>query len=45
MFSVAASAGEARACVGGLRPPAVLVPAAASALQTVRLSAKSDEEG
>ena len=30
---------------GGLRPPAVLVSAPAPALQTVRLSAKSDEEG
>jgi hypothetical protein len=30
---------------GGLRPPAALVPAPAPALQTVSLSAKSDEEG
>jgi YidC/Oxa1 family membrane protein insertase len=30
---------------GGLRPPAVPMPATAPALQTVSLSAKSDEEG
>jgi hypothetical protein len=30
---------------GGLRPLAALVPAPAPALQTVSLSAKSDEEG